>query len=48
MEVLGLSIVTDLCLPDALEVADISEIIAIAGEAEPRMTSLMSKVVAEI
>jgi purine-nucleoside phosphorylase len=48
MDVLGLSIITDLCLPDALEPADISEIIAVAADAEPRLTSLMSKVVAEL
>ncbi len=48
MEVLGLSIITDLCLPDALEPADISEIIAVAADAEPRLTSLMSMVVAEL
>lgn len=48
MEVLGISIITDLCFPDALQPADISEIIAVAGEAEPRLTSLMSMVVAEL
>ncbi|MBW7996551.1 MAG: purine-nucleoside phosphorylase [Candidatus Glassbacteria bacterium] len=48
MEVLGLSIVTDLCFPDALEPADISEIIAVAADAEPRLTSLMSMVMGEL
>ncbi len=48
MEVLGLSIITDLCLPDALEPADISEIIVVAADAEPRLTNLMSMVVAEL
>ena len=41
MRVLGLSIITDECLPDALEVADISKIIATAGKAEPNLTRLV-------
>ena len=41
MRVLGLSIITDECLPDALEVADISKIIAMAGKAEPNLTRLV-------
>ncbi|HLA40023.1 MAG TPA: purine-nucleoside phosphorylase [Candidatus Glassbacteria bacterium] len=45
LEVLGVSIVTDLCFPECLEPADISDIIRVAGEAEPKLTSLISKVV---
>jgi purine-nucleoside phosphorylase len=45
MRVLGLSIVTDQCLPDALEPAEIGRIIATAAEAEPRLTSLVTSVV---
>ena len=41
MRVLGLSIITDQCLPDALEPADIATIIATAGRAEPRLTQLV-------
>lgn len=41
MRVLGLSIITDQCLPDALELADIATIIATAGRAEPRLTRLV-------
>lgn len=48
MRVLGISIITDLCLPDALEPADIAEIIAVAGEAEPRMTRLIECLLAKI
>lgn len=44
MAVLGLSIITDACLPDALEPADIETIIRVAGEAEPRLTSLVRAV----
>jgi purine-nucleoside phosphorylase len=45
MRVLGLSIITDQCLPDALEPADISRIIATAGRAEPQLTRLVTAVV---
>ncbi len=41
MRVLGLSIVTDLCLPDALEPADIDRILATAAEAEPKLRKLV-------
>jgi purine-nucleoside phosphorylase len=41
MRVLGLSIVTDQCLPDALEPAELSTIIATAGRAEPKLTALV-------
>lgn len=43
MKVLGLVVVTDLCLPDALEPADITKIIAAAEAAEPRMTALLTR-----
>jgi purine-nucleoside phosphorylase len=48
MEVLGLSIITDLCLPDSLEPTGLEEILAVAGEAEPRLTSLMSMVAGQL
>jgi purine-nucleoside phosphorylase len=41
MRVLGLSIITDRCLPDALEPASVERIIAVAREAEPRLTALI-------
>jgi purine-nucleoside phosphorylase len=41
MRVLGISIITDECLPDALEPADIRKILATAGRAEPRLTALV-------
>jgi purine-nucleoside phosphorylase len=41
MRVLGLSIITDMCLPDALEPADVATIIAVANEAQPRLTKLV-------
>ncbi len=48
MKVAGLSIVTDQCLPDALEPADITTIIATAMDAEPRLTRLVSALVKQI
>jgi purine-nucleoside phosphorylase len=48
IRVLGLCIVTDQCLPDALEVADIDTIVAVAMGAEPRLTKLIRAVIARI
>ncbi|MDQ7051559.1 MAG: purine-nucleoside phosphorylase [candidate division KSB1 bacterium] len=45
MKVLGLSVITDACLPDALEPVNIQEILRIAAEAEPKLTLLMKRVV---
>ena len=41
MKVLGLSIVTDMCLPDALKPADIDAIIATAAAAEPKLRKIV-------
>ena len=45
MRVLGLSIITDACLPDALEPATVEQIIAVANKAEPKLTELVRGVV---
>jgi purine-nucleoside phosphorylase len=45
LEVLGVSIVTDECFPDALQPAKVEEIIAVANAAEPRLTAVMKGVV---
>ncbi|HEU4883053.1 MAG TPA: purine-nucleoside phosphorylase [Longimicrobium sp.] len=45
MRVMGVSIITDQCLPDALEPARIEHIIATAGRAEPSLTALVEGVV---
>ena len=47
MRVLGLAIVTDLCLPDALKPADIGEIIKVANAAERKMTAIVEQVIAQ-
>jgi purine-nucleoside phosphorylase len=44
MRVLGVSIMTDACLPDALQAVDMARIIAIAAAAEPDLTRLVSAV----
>jgi purine-nucleoside phosphorylase len=44
MRVLGLSIITDMCLPDNLEPATVEKIIAVANRAEPRLTQLVTGV----
>lgn len=46
MRTIGISIITDQCLPDALEPADIGRIIATAGRAEPHLTRLIAALVA--
>ena len=45
MRVLGMSIITDECFPDALEPVDIPAIIQAANEAEPKLTAIMKGVV---
>lgn len=47
LKVIGFSIVTDMCLPDALEPADVARIIATAAAAEPKLTKLVLGVLAE-
>lgn len=44
MRVLGVSIITDACLPDALEPASLEKILAAAASAEPDLTSLVEGV----
>ena len=41
MRALGVSIITDLCLPDALEPANLGKILAVAVAAEPSLTTLV-------
>ncbi len=48
MRVLGLSVITDLCLPDALEPAKLEDIIAVANEAEKKLRVLVRRVVGEL
>lgn len=41
MRVLGLSIITDLCFPDALKPINLEEILATAAEAEPKLRKIV-------
>jgi purine-nucleoside phosphorylase len=45
MRIIGFSIVTDMCLPDALEPADLPSILAIANAAERKLRVLVRRVV---
>lgn len=47
LRVVGFSIVTDMCLPDALEAANLEKIIAVANGAEPKLRALVGGVLAE-
>lgn len=45
LKVLGFSIITDRCLPDALKPAKIEEILAVAREAEGKLRTVVTKVI---
>jgi purine-nucleoside phosphorylase len=48
MRVLGLGIITDECLPDALEPVDVATILAVVARAEPDLTRLTTRVVEQL
>ena len=48
MRVLGLSIITDQCLPDALVPATLEQIMAVAAKAEPVLTTLVTGVLEKL
>ncbi len=48
MRVLGLSIITDECFPDSLAPVDVADIIAAAGTAEPKLTRIVTDVIARL
>ncbi|MBN1475577.1 purine-nucleoside phosphorylase [Candidatus Sumerlaeota bacterium] len=48
MRVLGFSVVTDACLPDALKPADISEIVRTANEAGPHLDALVTGLLSKL
>ena len=47
MRNLGISVVTDMCLPDALEPVKLEEIITTANAAEMKLRALVKRVIAE-
>jgi purine-nucleoside phosphorylase len=48
MRILGISVITDVCLPDALEPVSIPDIIATANEAEKKLRVLVRRVVEQV
>lgn len=48
MRVLGISLITDACLPDALQPTELAHILAVARRAEPHLTELVEGVVARL
>jgi purine-nucleoside phosphorylase len=48
LRVLGLSIITDMCLPDALEPVVLADIIKTANEAEKKLRVLVRRVVESV
>lgn len=47
MKVLAVSVVTDMCDPDNLEPAVVEDIIAVANEAEPKLTRVLTRMIKE-
>ncbi|MFC1552216.1 purine-nucleoside phosphorylase [Candidatus Latescibacterota bacterium] len=48
MDVLGLTIISDMCIPETLEPADIDDIIGTCMTAEPKLTELIREVISRI
>jgi purine-nucleoside phosphorylase len=46
MRVLGLSVITDMCLPDALKPGEIGEILRVAAGAEPKLRAIVLGILA--
>ena len=45
LRVLGLSVITDMCLPDHLEVATVEKILGVARSAEPKLRAIIAAAV---
>jgi len=48
LRVIGLSVVTDACFPDALKPANVEEIIAVANAAQPNLEALVTGFLAQV
>ena len=47
LKTVGISVITDMCLPDALKPANVEEIIAVAGRAAPNLQAVVRGIVQE-
>ena len=47
LKTIGLSVITDMCLPDSLQPADVEDIIATANRAAPQLLKIVTGIVAE-
>ncbi|MGI9474365.1 MAG: purine-nucleoside phosphorylase [Rubripirellula sp.] len=48
LKTVGLSVITDMCLPDALKPSNVEEIIATANEAAPKLIAVVRSIVDEL
>jgi purine-nucleoside phosphorylase len=48
MEILGISVITDECFPDALDPVNIEDVLEAAGEAEPKLTEVVTGVLQKL
>ncbi|MCS7181325.1 MAG: purine-nucleoside phosphorylase [bacterium] len=48
LKILGISVITDMCLPDALKPVSFEEIVEVANSAEPRLTKIIEKVIIKL
>lgn len=48
MRVLGLSVITDMCLPETLQPANVDDIIAVAAQAEPKLRTIILGVMRQL
>ena len=45
LKIFGVSVITDICLPDALKPVSINEIIKVANSVEPKLTKLLEEII---
>lgn len=45
LKILGISVITDMCLPDALKPVSFEEIVEVANLSEPKLTKIVEKVI---
>lgn len=48
LDVLGISVITDECFPDALQPVNVEEIIEVANKTEPKLTLMMKEIVKQL